>query len=103
MIRRRFAIALLALGTVAGYGSALCSWSHHRHARHAAVVEPGGERVVQGARDNARGLELEGRVELLAGNARVLKELTGSGAADVIVTNPPWGVRLGKCDDIDEL
>ena len=28
MIRRRFAIALLALGTVAGYGSALCSWSH---------------------------------------------------------------------------
>jgi tRNA (guanine6-N2)-methyltransferase len=61
------------------------------------------ERVVQGARDNARGLELEGRVELLAGNARVLKELTGSGTADVIVTNPPWGVRLGKCDDIDEL
>ncbi len=61
------------------------------------------ERVVQGARDNARALQLEGRVELLAGNARVLKELTGSGAADVIVTNPPWGVRLGKCDDIDEL
>lgn len=61
------------------------------------------ERVVQGARDNARGLELESRVELAAGNARVLKELTGSGTADVIVTNPPWGVRLGKCDDIDEL
>ena len=61
------------------------------------------ERVVQGARDNAQALGLEERVELLAGNARVLKELTGSGAADVIVTNPPWGVRLGKCDDIDEL
>jgi precorrin-6B methylase 2 len=61
------------------------------------------ERVVQGARDNARGLGLEDRVELIAGNARVLKDYTGSGAADVIVTNPPWGVRLGKCDDIDEL
>ena len=61
------------------------------------------ERVVQGARDNARGLGLEERVELVAGNARVLKDYTGSSCADVIVTNPPWGVRLGKCDDIDEL
>ena len=39
MIRRRFAIALLALGTVAGYGSALCSWSHHRRARHDAFEQ----------------------------------------------------------------
>jgi hypothetical protein len=39
MIRRRFAIALLALGTVAGYGSALCSWSCHRHARRAAFEQ----------------------------------------------------------------
>jgi len=39
MIRRRFAIALLALGTVAGYGSALCSWSHHRRARHEAFEQ----------------------------------------------------------------
>jgi hypothetical protein len=39
MIRRSLTIALLALGTVAGYGSALCSWSHHRHARHAAFEQ----------------------------------------------------------------
>ncbi len=77
----------------------------------AAIMFPAGrfigversERVVQGARDNAVALELQGRVELLAGNARVLKELIGSSTVDVIVTNPPWGVRLGKCDDIDEL
>lgn len=36
MIRRRIAIALLFLGTLAGYGSALCSWSRHRHERREA-------------------------------------------------------------------
>jgi len=86
----------------------------------------------QGARDNAHSLQLEHKVELLKGNARVLKEIVGavlvvvvvllllllllllipfcshsppagSSTCDVIVTNPPWGVRVGKCEDIDEL
>ena len=39
MIRRRFAIVLLALGTIAGYGSALCSWSHARHVRREAFEQ----------------------------------------------------------------
>jgi hypothetical protein len=31
-MRRRIVIALLALGTVAGYGSAIAHAAHHRHA-----------------------------------------------------------------------
>jgi len=47
---RRLAIALLALGTVGGYGSALCSWSHHRRARRAAFERHVAQVCVDAAR-----------------------------------------------------
>ena len=55
MIRRKLAIALLTVGTVAGYGSALCSWSHHRHARHQAFESHVARVCADAALASARG------------------------------------------------
>ncbi len=55
MIRRKLAIALLALGTVAGYGSAFCHWSHCRHERQRSFEQHVARTCVDAARASARG------------------------------------------------
>ena len=40
-MKRRIVIALLTLGVVGGYGSALAHWAHHHHAACAGWHEHG--------------------------------------------------------------
>ena len=55
MIRRKIAIALLALGTVAGYGSAFCHGAHCHRARQRALEEHVARVCVDAARNASRG------------------------------------------------
>ena len=55
MIRRKIAIALLALGTGAGYGSAFCHGAHCHRARQRTMEEHVARVCVDAARDAARG------------------------------------------------
>lgn len=55
MIRRKIAIALLAMGTVAGYGSAFAHWSHCRRDRHRAFEQHVARVCTDAARATARG------------------------------------------------
>ena len=62
------------------------------------------ERVVAGAVGNAESLGLASeRLRLVSGNARTLHKYVERGSVDAIVTNPPWGIRVGKSDDVDDL
>jgi tRNA (guanine6-N2)-methyltransferase len=60
------------------------------------------ERVVKGAQANADILGLK-NVELTAANARNLRHVVARASVDCIVTNPPWGIRIGKNDEMDDL
>ncbi len=63
------------------------------------------ERVLAGAVANAESLGLlpSDRLSLVVGNARALYQYVPRGSIDAIVTNPPWGIRVGKTDDVDDL
>ncbi len=59
------------------------------------------QRAVAGARANLEGAGLEGaglkdRFRLQAGDARTLAELYPPASCDALVTNPPYGARLGR-------
>lgn len=60
------------------------------------------DRVVKGARANAETLGLT-NVELSTANARNLGRVVAKSSVDCIVTNPPWGIRIGKNDEMDDL
>lgn len=51
---------------------------------------------VAGARENLERAGLSGRARVVQANARRLAEHYPAAAFDVVVTNPPWGRRLGK-------
>lgn len=54
------------------------------------------ERAVAGARANLEGAGLGNRCRLQAGDARSLAELYPPASCDALVTNPPYGARLGR-------
>ena len=55
---------------------------------------------VEGARLNALSARVAGRVEVIHGDARRLTSHVGPGSVDVIVSNPPYGLRLGDPVDV---
>lgn len=55
MIRRNLTIALLAFGTVAGYGSAFCHGARCHRARQHAIEEHVARVCVDAARNASRG------------------------------------------------
>ncbi len=57
MVRLKLRIALLALGTVVGYGSAAFHCAHARHARHQAFEQHVARVCVDAARGNTHGPE----------------------------------------------
>lgn len=54
------------------------------------------ERAVAGARANLEGAGLGDNCRLQAGDARALAALYPPASCDVLVTNPPYGARLGR-------
>ena len=59
--------------------------------------------VAAGAQSNAEAAGHGDRVRFVQGDARRLHKVVDSGTIDAIVTNPPWGVRIAKVDDVDDL
>ncbi len=55
MIRRKLAIFALAFGTVAGYGSAFCHWSHCHRARQQSFEQHVARVCVDAARGQGEG------------------------------------------------
>ena len=52
-------------------------------------------RHVRGAMMNAEAARVRGRIEFIAGDAREMDEILGESTIDIVVTNPPYGLRLG--------
>ena len=57
------------------------------------------EEVVKGARDNVARANLGGRITIREGDVWHLSDTFDDVAADLIVTNPPFGVRIGRSMD----
>ncbi len=71
---------------------------------HARIV--GGDKViecVEGARENVRAAGLESRVSVEHADARDLVEQWPAASVDAVITNPPFGVRLGRKTDFEHL
>lgn len=60
-------------------------------------------RHILGARMNAAAARVEGRIRFIVGDARRLHEVIGEASADVVVTNPPYGIRLGDPEAVRRL
>ncbi len=52
-------------------------------------------RHIEGARLNAAAARVESRIDFRVGDARRMHEILGESSVDVVVTNPPYGIRLG--------
>ncbi len=51
---------------------------------------------IEGAKMNAAAARVSRRVKFLVGDARSIHELLGRSSIDVVVSNPPYGIRLGS-------
>ncbi|MCE4604693.1 MAG: methyltransferase, partial [Aeropyrum sp.] len=60
-------------------------------------------RHAAGARLNAESARVSSRVEVYWGDARKLEDLLGEESVDRIVSNPPYGIRLGDPVDVRQL
>ncbi|GAB6147613.1 methyltransferase [Stetteria hydrogenophila] len=60
-------------------------------------------RHIHGARMNAVAARVEGRIRFLVGDARRMHEILGEASADVVVSNPPYGIRLGDPEAVRRL
>ena len=58
---------------------------------------------VEGARENILAAGLDSRVSVEHADARDLVEEWPAGSVDAVVTNPPFGVRLGRKTDFEHL
>jgi tRNA (guanine6-N2)-methyltransferase len=53
-------------------------------------------RHIEGARLNAGAARVAGRIRFIVGDARRMHEILGKGSVDVVVSNPPYGIRMGS-------
>ena len=58
---------------------------------------------VEGARENVRAAGFDSRVSVVHADARDLAETWPAASVDAVITNPPFGVRLGKKTDFEHL
>jgi len=58
---------------------------------------------IRGAVLNARAARVEDRIRFLHGDARLMHEIVGASSVDVIVSNPPYGIRLGDRGSVRRL
>jgi len=58
---------------------------------------------IRGARMNALAARVGNRIEFLVGDARKVHELLGEGSVDVVISNPPYGIRLGDPTNVRRL
>ncbi len=58
---------------------------------------------IRGARLNAMAARVEGRIDFVVGDATRLPEYTGPGSVDVVVSNPPYGIRMGDPESVRRL
>ena len=58
---------------------------------------------IEGARLNAIAARVEGRIDFRVGDARRMHEILGESSVDVVVTNPPYGIRLGDPEAVRSL
>ena len=59
--------------------------------------------VVEGAIANARAADVADKISFQLFNARTLERVYKDGEFDAIVTNPPWGLRVGKDADLEKI
>ncbi|MFW6223608.1 MAG: methyltransferase domain-containing protein [Spirochaetota bacterium] len=59
--------------------------------------------AVAGTRANAEALGLAGRIQVREADARDLAESYPPASADAVVTNPPYGIRLGRRTNYTDL
>jgi len=59
-------------------------------------------RFLKGTLVNVIAARVEGRVRLVHGDARRLTRYTGVESVDRIVTNPPYGIRMGELGEVRE-
>ena len=77
----------------------------------AALLFPGSEVIcldknpyhIDGARLNARAARVESRIRFIVGDARELDKILGEASVDIVVSNPPYGIRLGDPGGIRRL
>ncbi len=60
------------------------------------------ETGIEGARDNAEAAELDDRITFEQVDAREMSDHYGENAADLVVTNPPYGAELGQSLDFHQ-
>ncbi|RLE59632.1 MAG: hypothetical protein DRJ35_05355, partial [Thermoprotei archaeon] len=61
------------------------------------------ERFLEGAKLNARAARVEKFIEFKVGDARKLEKIYGKNSIHKIVTNPPYGIRIGDRRKVKEL
>ena len=59
--------------------------------------------AVEGTRANADALGLAGRIEIREADARDLAQSYAPASVDAVVTNPPYGIRLGRRTNYTDL
>jgi tRNA (guanine6-N2)-methyltransferase len=58
---------------------------------------------IRGAKMNALAARVFNRIEFVVGDARRLPEILGEESIDVIISNPPYGIRLGDPTSVRRL
>jgi len=58
---------------------------------------------IRGAIMNALAARVAGRIRFLVGDARRMHEILGEASVDVVVSNPPYGIRLGSPEEVRRL
>jgi len=58
---------------------------------------------IKGALMNALAARVVGRIDFIVGDARRMHEILGEGSIDAVISNPPYGIRMGSPDEVRRL